>query len=180
MRRLKDDQLIASNAGAAIRERAYTLSAHWYRRMAKIEHDEIVAEPVHLEKRDLGHSAAYMAPRPTLSNAAAAGALVGPAGLRQPSFVVMITAPAWRAPDLPCFAVWVFAAAGNTFLDVPLAEATLTVCRPLLAALACVGAWEANVVLPFAFAMRVEWPLPLDLLAACFAEAYFPCRPVVG
>jgi hypothetical protein len=72
-RRFEQDQLIASDSGAPISKRAYALRADRYRRTAKIEHDKIVAEPVHLEKRDLAHDAAYMAAWPVLSNAEALG-----------------------------------------------------------------------------------------------------------
>jgi hypothetical protein len=73
-RRFEKDHLIASDPGAPIGERAYTPRADGYRATAKIEHDKIVAEPVHLEKRDLAHDAAYMAAWPVLSNAEALGA----------------------------------------------------------------------------------------------------------
>ena len=73
-RRFEEDHLIASDAGAAIGERAYTPCADGYRATAKIEHDKVIAEPVHLEERDLAHGAAYMAARPVLSNAEAPGA----------------------------------------------------------------------------------------------------------
>ena len=68
-RRLEQDHLIASDAGAPISKRGHAPRADRYRRTAKIEHDKIVAEPVHLEERDLAHGAAYMAPRPPVSNA---------------------------------------------------------------------------------------------------------------
>ena len=37
---------------------------------AAVEHDKIVAEPMHLAERDVRHAAAYMAARPGMSNAA--------------------------------------------------------------------------------------------------------------
>jgi len=59
-RRLQHDQLIATDAGASIGERRYALRAHRYGGTPKIEHDKIIAEPVHFEERDLAHGAAYM------------------------------------------------------------------------------------------------------------------------
>ncbi len=40
---------------------------------AGVEHDKVVAEAVHLQKRHLPHSVAYMAALAALSNAARAG-----------------------------------------------------------------------------------------------------------
>jgi hypothetical protein len=69
-RRLEQDDLIASDAGPPICQSACGSGAKRDRAAAKIEHDKIVAEPVHFEKRDLAHRAAYMAARAALSNAA--------------------------------------------------------------------------------------------------------------
>src|ERR1700739_4201197 len=69
-RRLEQDDLIASDAGAPIRQPARGSGAERDRAAAEIEHDKIVAEPVHFEKRDLAHRAAYMAAGTALSNAA--------------------------------------------------------------------------------------------------------------
>lgn len=69
--RLEQDDLIASDAGPPIRQPSCRSGAERNRTAAKIEHDKIVAEPVHFEKRDLAHRAAYMAARTALSNAVA-------------------------------------------------------------------------------------------------------------
>ena len=60
-RRLEQDHLITSDAGPAICQPARGSGAERDRAAAKIEHDKIVAEPMHLEKRDFPHRAAYMA-----------------------------------------------------------------------------------------------------------------------
>jgi hypothetical protein len=73
-RRLKQDDLITSDAGSPICQSACGSDTKRDRVAAKIEHDKIVAEPMHLEKRDSPHRAAYMAARTVLSNAAERGA----------------------------------------------------------------------------------------------------------
>jgi hypothetical protein len=67
-RRLEQDHLITSDAGAPIRQPARGSGAERDRAAAKIEHDKIIAEPVHFEKRDFPHRAAYMAVGRALSN----------------------------------------------------------------------------------------------------------------
>ena len=136
-RRFEKDHLVASDAGAPIGKRAYAPRADGYRGTAKIEHDKVVAEPVHLEKRDLAHRAAYMAARRVLSNAEALGAS------RQASFAWVTATRAWRAPALPCFAVALFVAPGVMLFDPLRAPAALTdfSTEALPAALACAGEW---------------------------------------
>src|SRR5580693_8680163 len=67
-RRLEQDDLIASDAGPPIRQPECGSGVERDRAAAKIKHDKIVAEPVHFEKRDLAHRAAYMAAGWALSN----------------------------------------------------------------------------------------------------------------
>ena len=57
-RRLQQDDLIASDAGPPIRQPAYGCGAERDRTATKVEHDKIVAEPMHFVKRDLAHDAA--------------------------------------------------------------------------------------------------------------------------
>ena len=67
-RRLKHDDLIASDAGPPICQPARRSGAERDRTVAKIEHDKVVAEPMHLAEGDPAHSAAYMAGGTAQSN----------------------------------------------------------------------------------------------------------------
>src|SRR5205085_8099057 len=73
-RRLEQNDLIASDADPPIREPACGCGAERDRAAAKIEHDKIVAEPVHFEKRYFAHRAAYMAAGTAMPNDAESGA----------------------------------------------------------------------------------------------------------
>src|SRR5437762_10921883 len=83
-RRLEQNDLIAADAGPPIRQPACGCGAERDRAAAKIEHDKIVAEPVHFETRDLAHRAAYMAAGSALSNAAETGRWTGRAVVSSP------------------------------------------------------------------------------------------------
>lgn len=117
-RRLQPDQLIAADAGAPIRQRADLVGAESDPTATAIEHDKIIAEPMHFEKRDLAHAPAYMAAGPTLSNGerpdawrvrrCACGYIV-------PSRAAAL---ACRAPVLPCFAPIVLVAPAG-LVDAP-------------------------------------------------------------
>jgi hypothetical protein len=68
-RRLERDHLVAADAGPSIRQRARHCSIDCDRSVAAVEHDEIVAEAVHLEKRDLAHCRCLYGRLSFLSNA---------------------------------------------------------------------------------------------------------------
>src|SRR5207248_7596895 len=70
-RRLDQDQLVAANAGTPVGDGARRLGIDRDGVMALVQHDEVVAEPMHLAEADLRHAAAYMAGRAAMSNAAA-------------------------------------------------------------------------------------------------------------
>jgi len=129
-RRLEQDQLVAADAGTPIGERRHILCPQRDGVASTIENDEIVPEPVHLEKRDPAHRAAYMAAGPALSNTEAATPDRG-AGLSRyvaPGGGAGKTSPALacRAPAFPCFAVVVFeAATGARFVALVDAAAAL-------------------------------------------------------
>ena len=69
-RRLDQDQLVTADAGAPVGKRARRRRVDHDAVAAAVEHDKIVAEPMHLAERDVRHAAAYMAARPGMSNAA--------------------------------------------------------------------------------------------------------------
>ena len=96
-RRLEQNDLIASDAGPPIREPACGCGAERDRAAAKIEHDKIVAEPVHFEKRDLAHRAAYMAAGSALSNAAETGRWTGRAVVSSPYNEPHRNSRVWRS-----------------------------------------------------------------------------------
>ena len=100
-RRLEQDQLIATDTGAPIGKRGYGLGTHRDRGTTKIEHDKIIAEPVHFQERDFAHGAAYMAARPAVSNAEAPSADWAPAPPSQAWGVKLREAASCRAspPD---------------------------------------------------------------------------------
>src|SRR6516165_97404 len=52
---LEQDHLIAADAGPPVGQRACSLGVDRDRRASAVEHDEVVAEAVHLEERDLAH-----------------------------------------------------------------------------------------------------------------------------
>ncbi len=62
-RLLQDEQLVAADPGVPVGNGAYRLAVERQRLSARIEHDEIIAEPVHLEKTGAAHAALYKAPR---------------------------------------------------------------------------------------------------------------------
>ena len=49
-RRFERDELVAADAGVAVGDRAHLVGARRKRRAAGLDHDEVVAEPVHLQK----------------------------------------------------------------------------------------------------------------------------------
>jgi len=55
--RRKQDHLVAADAGPPVGQRAHRRRVDRNRAAAAIEHDEIVAEAVHFEERDLAHRA---------------------------------------------------------------------------------------------------------------------------
>ena len=69
-RRLEHDQLVAAHAQPAVGDGAAARWRQVERRRARVEHDEIVAQPVHLEERRLAATAMrrYMAVRPGQRN----------------------------------------------------------------------------------------------------------------
>jgi len=54
-RRFEQDHLVAADAGSPIGQRARSRPIQRNRRTAAIEHNEVVAEAVHFEERDLAH-----------------------------------------------------------------------------------------------------------------------------
>ena len=69
-RRLDQDQLIAADPAMAVGQGARRRSIDRHRLAPSVDHDEVVAEPVHLAEGDLTHGAAYMAAAPAVSNPA--------------------------------------------------------------------------------------------------------------
>ena len=67
-RRLEHDQLVAADAQPAVGDGAAALDRQVERRRAAVEHDEIVAQPVHLEERRCTLMRRYMAVRPGQRN----------------------------------------------------------------------------------------------------------------
>ena len=63
-RRFEHDQLIAADPGMPIRHGSRAFAVDRNRIAARVEHDKIIAEAVHLQKRHLPHGPAYMAARP--------------------------------------------------------------------------------------------------------------------
>src|SRR3954451_25085461 len=74
------NQLIAADAGIAVGERAGDGGIDRERFATRIEHDKIVAEPVHLAEADPTHVPAYMAGGLALSNKEP-GLTGGPVGI---------------------------------------------------------------------------------------------------
>jgi hypothetical protein len=101
-RRLQHDQLVAADTGMPIRQCARALGPDRKSAAAGIEHDKVVAEAVHLQKRHLSHSAAYMAAPPALSNFRSVTEATRV--LRYP-FLAADLAAACRALDLPGLAI---------------------------------------------------------------------------
>ena len=54
-RRLEQDHLVAANTGSPVRQRACARRIDRNRRAAAVEHNEVVAQAVHFEERDLAH-----------------------------------------------------------------------------------------------------------------------------
>src|SRR5438067_4880354 len=105
-RRLDQDQLIAADPDTPVGDIPRHLGIDRDGIAAPIEHDEIVAEPMHFTEADLRHAAAYMAGRATMSNAASAAVTRGRRGDPQPGCAVLLPqlsfwhcaarhAPAW-------------------------------------------------------------------------------------
>jgi hypothetical protein len=67
-RGLQQDQLVAADTGAPVCYDTHPSRTDWYGSAAKIEHDKVIAEPMHFKKRQPTHGAAYMAAAPTVSN----------------------------------------------------------------------------------------------------------------
>jgi hypothetical protein len=98
-RRLEHDHLIAADTGAAVSQSARRCTVYFDICATAVEHDEIVAEAVHFQKRDLTHRRRlYGAPgRPCPTSG-------GELGRAAPHAVVgSIAAACCRLPTLACF-----------------------------------------------------------------------------
>src|SRR6185312_2459579 len=88
-RQLDQDQLVAADPSAPVGDASGRLGIDRHRIMALIEHDEVVAEPMHLTEANLRHAAAYMAGRAAMSNAAGAAASRGRRADPQPGCAML-------------------------------------------------------------------------------------------
>ena len=74
-RRFEHDQLVAADAGMPVGQCPRRRGTGRNGAVAGVEHDKVVAEAVHLQKRHLAHRAAYMAVWAAVSNPAAGSRL---------------------------------------------------------------------------------------------------------